>query len=83
MSSNEWNQTSVEKIIMLMEEIAVLESRFEPGSRARDRHVNMATGEEVTIKALAEINGHDTENLRTAVSVLRNRVLELKEKVHG
>ena len=56
MSSNEWNQTSVEKIIMLMEEIAVLESRFEE---------------------------HDTGNLRTAVSVLKNRVLELKEKVHG
>ena len=27
--SNEWNQTTVDKIIMLMEEIAILESRFE------------------------------------------------------
>ena len=54
--SNEWNQTTVEKIIVLMEEIAVLESRFED---------------------------HDTGNLRTAVSVLKNRVLELKDRVHG
>jgi len=53
---NEWNQTTVEKIIMLMEEIAVLESRFKD---------------------------HDTGNLRTAVSVLKNRVLELKSKIHG
>ena len=53
---NEWNQTTVEKIIMLMEEIAVLESRFKD---------------------------HDTGNLRTAVSVLKNRVLELKERIHG
>ena len=28
--SNEWNQTTVDKIIMLMEEIAILESRFLP-----------------------------------------------------
>ena len=54
--SNEWNQTTVEKIIMLMEEVAVLESRFKD---------------------------HDTGNLRTAVSVLKNRVLELKSKIHG
>ena len=54
--SNEWNQPTVEKIIMLMEEIAVLESRFKD---------------------------HDTGNLRTAVSVLKNRVLELKGKIHG
>ena len=54
--NNEWNQTTVEKIIVLMEEIAVLESRFED---------------------------HDTGNLRTAVSVLKNRVLELKDRVHG
>ena len=54
--SNERNQTTVEKIIMLMEEIAVLESRF---------------------------NDHDTGNLRTAVSVLKNRVVELKSKIHG
>ena len=54
--NNEWNQTTVEKIIVLMEEIAVLESRFED---------------------------HDTGNLRTAVSVMKNRVLELKDRIHG
>ena len=54
--SNEWNQTTVDKIIMLMEEIAILESRFEE---------------------------HDTGHLKTAVNVLRNRVLELKGKIHG
>ena len=27
--SNEWNQTTVEKIILLMEEIAILESRYQ------------------------------------------------------
>ena len=54
--NNEWNQTTVEKIIILMEEIAVLESRFED---------------------------HNTGNLRTAVSVMKNRVLELKDRVHG
>jgi len=54
--SNEWNQITVDKIVMLMEEIAILESRYEE---------------------------HDTGNIRTAVSVLRNRVLELKDKVHG
>jgi len=54
--SNEWNQTTVEKIILLMEEIAILESRYKE---------------------------HDTGNLRTAVDVLKSRVLELKGKVHG
>ena len=54
--SNEWNTTTVEKIIMLMEEIAVLESRFEE---------------------------HDTGHLRTAVNVLKQRVLELKGRIHG
>ena len=54
--SNEPNKTIMEKIIMLMEEIAVLESRFKD---------------------------HDTGNLRTAVSVLKNRVIELKGKIHG
>ena len=54
--SNEWNTTTVEKIIMLMEEIAVLESRFEE---------------------------HDTGNLRTTVNVLKQRVLELKGRIHG
>ena len=54
--SNERNQITVEKIIMLMGEIAVLESRFKD---------------------------HDTGNLRTAVDVLKNRVLELKDKIRG
>ena len=54
--SNERNQITVEKIIMLMEEIAVIESRFKD---------------------------HDTGNLRTAVSVLKKRVIELKGKIHG
>ncbi len=54
--TNEWNQTTVEKIILLMEEIAILESRYKE---------------------------HDTGNLRTAVDVLKSRVLELKGKVHG
>ena len=54
--SNEWNQTTVEKIILLMEEIAILESRY---------------------------TDHDTGHLRTAVDVLRNRVIELKGKIHG
>ena len=54
--NNEWNQSTVEKIIMLMEEIAVIESRFKD---------------------------HDTGNLRTAVSVLKKRVIELKGKIHG
>ena len=54
--TNEWNQTTVEKIILLMEEIAILDSRYKE---------------------------HDTGNLRTAVDVLKSRVLELKGKVHG
>ena len=54
--NNEWNQSTVEKIIMLMEEIAVIESRFKD---------------------------HYTGNLRTAVSVLKKRVIELKGKIHG
>ncbi len=54
--SNEWNQTTVDKIIMLMEEIAIIESRFKE---------------------------HDTGHLRTTVNVLRQRVLELKGKIHG
>ena len=54
--SNEWNQSTVEKIIMLMEEIAILESRYKE---------------------------HDTGHLHTAVDVLKNRVVELKGKIHG
>ena len=53
--SNEYNTVTVEKIVMLMEEIAVLESRYED---------------------------HNSGNLRTAISVLRNRVDELKGKIH-
>ena len=54
--SNEWNQTTVDKIIMLMEEIAILESRFLP---------------------------EDTGHLRTAVSVLKERVEELRKSENG
>ena len=54
--TNEGTQTTVEKIILLMEEIAILERRYKE---------------------------HDTGNLRTAVDVLKSRVLELKGKVHG
>ena len=53
--SNEFNTVTVEKIVILMEEIAVLESRCED---------------------------HNSGNLRTAISVLRNRVDELKGKIH-
>ena len=53
--SNEFNTVTVEKIVILMEKIAVLESRCED---------------------------HNSGNLRTAISVLRNRVDELKGKIH-
>ena len=53
--SNEFNTVTVEKIVILMEEIAVFESRCED---------------------------HNSGNLRTAISVLRNRVDELKGKIH-
>ena len=53
--SNEYNTVTVDRIIVLMEEIAILESRCED---------------------------HNSGNLRTAVSVLRNRVDELKGKIH-
>ncbi len=53
--SNEFNTVTVEKIVVLMEEVAVLESRYED---------------------------HNSGNLRTAVDVLRNRVNELKGKIH-
>ena len=53
--SNEFNTVTVENIVILMEEIAVLESRYED---------------------------HNSGNLRTAVSVLRKRVEELKGKIH-
>ena len=54
--NNESNLATVDKIIDLVEEIAVLKSRY---------------------------TEHDTGNLRTAVSVLENRVQELKERVHN
>ena len=54
--NNESNLATVDKIIVLVEEIAVLKSRY---------------------------TEHDTGNLRTAVSVLENRVQELKERVHN
>ena len=47
--------SDVDRIIFLMEEIAILESRFLP---------------------------EDTGHLRTAVNVMKDRVNELKERVH-
>ena len=52
---NESNLVTVDKIMVLMEEIAVLKSRFED---------------------------HDTGHLRTAVSVLENRIKELRDLIH-
>jgi|TARA_B100001250_G_scaffold414552_1_gene453797 hypothetical protein len=52
---NESNIETVNKIMVLMQEIAVIESRFQE---------------------------HDTGHLRTAVSVMKDRVNELKERVH-
>ncbi len=52
---NESNLVTVDKIMVLMEEILVLKSRFEE---------------------------HDTGHLRTAVSVLENRVKELRDRIH-
>ena len=52
---NESNIETVDKIMVLMQEIAVIESRFQE---------------------------HDTGHLRTAVSVMKDRVNELKERVH-
>ena len=54
-SGNESNLFTVDKIIVLMDEIAVLRSRFKE---------------------------HDTGNIRTAVSVLEDRVQELRDRVH-
>ena len=45
---------NIDRIIFLMEEIAVLESRFQP---------------------------EDTGHLRTTVGVLKERVIEVKEKI--
>ena len=53
--NNESNLATVDKIMVLMEEIAVLKSRFED---------------------------HDTGHLRTAVSVLENRIKELRDRIH-
>ena len=52
---NESNLVTVDKIMVLMEEIAVLKRRFED---------------------------HDTGHLRTAVSVLENRIKELRDRIH-
>ncbi len=52
---NESNIETVNKIMVLMQEIAVIESRFQE---------------------------HDTGHLRTAVNVMKDRVNELKERVH-
>ena len=53
--SNESNIVTVDKIIVLMEEINILKSRY---------------------------TDSDTGHLRTAVSVLENRVQELRDRVH-
>ena len=55
-NGNESNLATVDKIIVLVEEIAVLKSRY---------------------------TDHDTGHLRTAVSVLENRVQELREMVYN
>ena len=55
MYNNESNIVTVDKIIVLMEEISVLKSRY---------------------------TDSDTGNLRTAVSVLENRVQELRDRVN-
>ena len=54
-NSNESNVVTVDKIIILLEEISVLRSRY---------------------------TDSDTGHLRTAVSVLENRVQELRDRVH-
>tara|TARA_B100001173_G_scaffold311672_1_gene329689 strand:- start:478 stop:654 length:177 start_codon:yes stop_codon:yes gene_type:complete len=54
-NGNESNLNTVDKIIVLVEEIAVLKSRY---------------------------TDHDTGHLRTAVSVLEKRVVELRDRVH-
>ena len=46
--------SDVDRIIFLMEEIAIIESRFQP---------------------------EDTGHLRTTVNVLKERVIEIKEKI--
>jgi len=46
--------SDVDRIIFLMEEIAIIESRFQP---------------------------EDTGHLRTTVGVLKERVIEVKEKI--
>lgn len=56
MYNNESNLATVDKIIVLVEEISVLKSRYTES---------------------------DTGNLRTAVSVLENRIQELRERVHN
>ena len=54
-NGNESNLATVDKIIVLMEEITVIKSRY---------------------------TDSDTGHLRTAVSVLENRVQELRDKIH-
>jgi hypothetical protein len=55
-NGNESNLATVDKIIVLVEEISLLKSRY---------------------------TDHDTGHLRTAVSVLENRVQELREGVYN
>jgi len=60
---NESNIVTVDKIMVLMEEITVLEYRIK-------------LGREFIPKS------EDTTHLRTAVEVLKERVKELRERVH-
>ena len=63
--SNEFNTVTVEKIVVLVEEIAVLESRYKVDNSEWATHQN-----------------YNSDDLRTTVNVLRNRVGELKGKIH-
>ena len=53
--NNESNLITVDKIMVLIDEINVIKSRY---------------------------TDHDTGHLRTAVSVLENRVKELRDRIH-
>ena len=50
--SNEWNHTTVEKIIVLMEEIAILESRYEEHDTG-----NLHTAVDVLKSRVVELKG--------------------------
>ena len=50
--TNEWNQTTVEKIILLMEEIAILESRYKEHDTG-----NLRTAVDVLKSSVLELKG--------------------------